>query len=208
MQKTYLDYPEISELKANIISRKVSGDRTQVILDRTIFAPKSSYLLEDKGYISDLPIINIEEKRDNIIHTILGKPQRSEVILKLDMGIRTRNLAYNTAYVLFAIFFEAFYTFKDIKLDLGFDHAKLLITGFNSYFSKDIIEEQINFAIEKSLKIANIQGISSIKPLGEVINNEIAYDNAGKLRGFKITNVSQNQDNLVIDFLAGADTII
>lgn len=208
MQKIYLKYPEISELKANIASRKVSEDKTQVILDRTIFTPNSTYLLADKGAISDLPIINVEDRRDNIIHTIAGKVQKSEVILTLDMDIRTRNLVYNTAYILFTIFFESMYAYKDMSLELSLTDAKIHVGGFNGLFDGNLIEEQINFIIGKSLSISNKQGISSIMPLGEVINNEIAYDNTGKIRGFIITNISQNQDNLVIDFLAGADTII
>ena len=58
MQKLYLEYPEIEEIKANIISRRIQDNNTQIILDRTIFMPKNSYLLEDKGSILDLEILS------------------------------------------------------------------------------------------------------------------------------------------------------
>lgn len=207
MQKLYLEYPQIEEIKANIISRRVQDKNTQIILDRTIFMPNTPYLLEDKGSISNLEIISIDEKRDNIIHLVKGKPNKSEVILKLDLENRIKNLTYNTAYIIFKIIMEVFYNFKDIKLSLSQERAVLKITEFYDKFNKALIEDQINFVIEKAISIESKQGITYIDPLGEVINNDLSFDNTSKIRAFKIIDTENFGNDLEIEFLAGSDII-
>ena len=207
MQKLYLEYPQIEEIKANIISRRVQDKNTQIILDRTIFMPNTPYLLEDKGSISNLEIISIDEKRDNIIHLVKGKPNKSEVILKLDLENRIKNLTYNTAYIIFKIMMEVFYNFKDIKLNLSQERAVLKITEFYDKFNKALIEDQINFVIEKAIPIESKQGITYIAPLGEVINNDLSFDNTSKIRAFKIIDTENFGNDLEIEFLSGSDII-
>lgn len=205
MQKVYIKFPEISNIKSNITSRKQSDETTQIILDRTIFMPKSTYLLADKGNISGMEIIAIEEKRDNIIHLVKGKPEKSEVSLNLDIDIRNRNLTYNTCLILFKILMTSYYNFSDIKLELTEDRAKFIVSEFDDLFYEDLIVDQLNFLISKNIKIDNNQGISSVHPIGEVINNEIAFDNAGKVLGFRINNTTYEDNTLMIDFTAGSD---
>lgn len=207
MQKLYLEYPEISEIKANIVSRRVQDNNTQIILDKTIFMPKSAHLLADRGYISDMKIISIDEKRDNIIHLVEGKPNKSEVNLKLDMKNRIKNLSYNTAYIIFKILMESMYNFKDLKLVLNEERAIIKITDLYEIIDLSSLENQMNFIIERSIKIDNNQGITSIAPLGEVINNDICFDNSAKVRGFKIKDVEAFGPDLEIEYLAGLDIL-
>ncbi|WP_394268448.1 hypothetical protein [Anaerococcus nagyae] len=207
MQKLYLEYPEIEEIKANIISRRIQDNNTQIILDRTIFMPKNSYLLEDKGSILDLEILSIDEKRDNIIHLVKGKPNKSEVILKLNMKNRMKNLSYNTAYIIFKIVMGVFYNFKDIKLQLSEERAILKISEFYDKLDISLIEDQVNFIIAKALPIYNKQGITSIAPLGEVINNNLCFDNTSKVRAFKIIHSETFGTDIEIEFIAGNDIL-
>lgn len=207
MQKLYLKYPEINEIKANIVSRRVQDNNTQIILDKTIFMPKSAHLLADRGYISDMKIISIDEKRDNIIHLVEGKPNKSEVTLKLDMNNRIKNLSYNTAYIIFKILMQSQYNFKELKLVLNEDRAIIKITDLYVTIDLSSLENQVNFIIERSMKIDNNQGITNIAPLGEVINNDICFDNSAKVRGFKITDVESFGPDLEIEFLTGLDIL-
>lgn len=207
MQKLYLEYPEIEEIKANIISRRVQDNNTQIILDRTIFMPKTSYLLEDKGNILDLEILSVDEKRDNIIHLVKGKPHKSEVVLKLDMENRLKNLSYNTAYIIFKIVMGVFYNFKDIKLQLSEERAVLKISEFYDKLDISLIEDQVNFIIAKALPIDNKQGITSIAPLGEVVNNNLCFDNTSRVRALKITNTESFGNELEVEFLAADDIL-
>lgn len=207
MQKLYLKYPEINEIKANIVSRRVQDNNTQIILDKTIFMPKSAHLLADRGYISDMKIISIDEKRDNIIHLVEGKPNKSEVTLKLDMNNRIKNLSYNTAYIIFKILMQSQYNFKELKLVLNEDRAIIKITDLYETIDLSSLENQVNFIIERSMKIDNNQGITNIAPLGEVINNDICFDNCAKVRGFKITDVESFGPDLEIEFLTGLDIL-
>ena len=207
MQKLYLNYPEITDIEANIVSRRSNGDNTQVILDRTIFMPNNDSLLKDHGNISGLEILSIEEKRDNIIHTIKGKPQKSAVTLHLDKENRTKNLAYNTAFIIFKLVVQSFYLAKDIKLLLLDDKFIVRINNFYDLLDENLMEDQINFLISKAVKIENNSGITSIYPFGEVINNDICFDNTSKVRGFKIISSQNIGNDLDIEFIAGDDLV-
>lgn len=207
MQKLYLNYPEITDIKANIVSRRSNGDNTQVILDRTIFMPNNDYFLKDCGNISGLEIISIEEKRDNIIHTVKGKFQKSAVTLHLDGENRLKNLTYNTAFVLFKLIFKTFYLAKDINLLLEDNKFYIRVSNFYDFLDTNLIEEQINFVIAKAVKIENNSRITSIYPFGEVINNDICYDYTSKVRGFKIITCQNIGNDLDIEFIAGDNLI-
>ena len=207
MQKLYLNYPEITDIKANIVYRRSNGDNTQVILDRTIFMPNSDHFLIDRGNISGLEILSVEEKRDNIIHTIKGKPQKSAVSLHLDVANRMKNLTYNTAFIIFKLVFQSFYLAKDIKLLLLDDKFIIRISDFYDLLDENLMEDQINFVISKAIKFENNSGITSIYPFGEVINNNICFDNTSKVRGFKFISSQNIGNDLDIEFIAGDDLI-
>lgn len=207
MQNLFLVHPEITQIKANIISRRSQGENTQLILDRTIFLPKSDMTVNERGNISGLDLISVEEKKDNIIHLVKGKPSKSEVILNLNYNDRLRNLSYNSAFVLFNIVMESFYNFKDIKLSLTDELASMVIEDFFDVFDKRLIENQMNFIIQKSLPITSQKGITNIYPIGDSINNGICFDNTGKIRGFKILYQEYQSNNLYIEFFAGSDIL-
>lgn len=207
MQKLYMDYPEISKIKANIISRRYLDDKTQIILDRTIFMPNSKEFLADMGRISAMEVLNVEEKKDNIIHTIQGKPQKSEVFLDLDMTNRRKNLSYNTAYIIFKLIFDSFYRSSSINLIRKEEDFFIEVCDFYDVFDKKLILDQINFLIGANLKIESKQGITKIDPIGDVINNFICFDNTGKVRGLIFENIDINKSSLKIKIKACDDIL-
>lgn len=207
MQNLFLVHPEITQIKANIISRRIQGENTQLMLDRTIFLPKSDMTVNEGGNISGLELISVEEKKDNIIHLVKGKPSKSEVILNLNYNDRLRNLSYNSAFVLFNIVMESFYNFKDIKLSLTDELASMVIEDFFDVFDPRLIENQMNFIIQKSLPITSQKGITNIYPIGDSINNGICFDNTSKIRAFKILYQEYQSNNLYIEFFAGSDIL-
>ena len=205
MQKLYMDYPEISKIKANIISRRYLDDKTQIILDRTIFMPNSKEFLADKGRISAMEVLNVEEKKDNIIHTIQGKPQKSEVFLDLDMTNRRKNLSYNTAYIIFKLIFDSFYRSSSINLIRKEEDFFIEVNDFYDVFDEKLILDQINFLIGANLKIESKQGITKIDPIGDVINNFICFDYTGKVRGLVFENIDVSKSSLKIKIKACDD---
>lgn len=207
MQKLYMDYPEISKIKANIISRRYLDDKTQIILDRTIFMPNSKEFLADMGTISAMEVLNVEEKKDNIIHTIQGKPQKSEVFLDLDMTNRRKNLSYNTAYIIFKLIFDSFYRSSSINLIRKEEDFFIEVSDFYDVFDKKLILDQINFLIGANLKIESKQGITKIDPIGDVINNFICFDNTGKVRGLVFENIDVSKSSLKIKIKACDDIL-
>ena len=83
----YISHPHINQISAKIVKRKYEDENTKIILDRSIFMPKSSYLLDEKPKISENELLDVEFINGNLVHTIKNKPQKSSVNLYIDKKI-------------------------------------------------------------------------------------------------------------------------
>lgn len=186
MTKIYEKYPEITNIKANVLSRKFVNNNTYLILDKTIFMPKNDFLIDDEGYISGHKLLSVEEKRDNIVHLIEGKETRKDLVLSLDKNIRKENLLASTAFCLFKIFYKTYYPSGRFTLRANDDVKVIELENPSPDFNPYLIEELINYAISSGLKISLDKGIAELSGIGEAVNNLICFDNTYKLHSFKI----------------------
>ncbi|MDO5047260.1 MAG: hypothetical protein Q4D88_01780 [Anaerococcus sp.] len=205
MRKIYYTYPEISNIKSRVLSRKYDNDMTYLSLEKTIFMPSSDILLDEPGFISGKRIKKTYEKNGKVIHLIEGRESRKEVILTLDKDIRYRNLSYATGFFLFKIFFNSFYLNHKVDFSLNKYEGLIYINDWVNDFDPKLIENQINYAIDKGLRIESSKGILEIKGLGKTINNLIAFDNTYKVKNFKIKDIEKAKDKMTISFLTGKD---
>lgn len=203
MTKIYEQFPEITNIRANVLSRKFVNNNTYLILDKTIFMPKNDFLIADEGFISGHKILDVEEKKDNIVHLIEGKEVRKEVILDLDKEIRNHNLAYATSFSLFKIFYQTYYSCEKISLSLEDKHGRIIVENPTSDFNEKMIEELIKYSIDKGLRLTKDKGIVELKAIGKTINNLISYDNTYKIKSFFIEDSYFENKNKHIIFKAG-----
>lgn len=200
MIKIYEQFPEIVSLKSRVISKNYDKNKTYLNLDRTIFMPYNDVLLNDKGFIDGKKVLGVEEKNGKIIHIVEGKISRREVVLSLDREVRYKNLKLATGFSLFKIFFDTYNL--PHKMDFAIENGKgaIFIEDFRQGLDRDLIEGQINYAIDAGLKIEKSKGIVELPGIGKTINNLICFDRTYKLKSFKILDTERTDSNMKVIF--------
>lgn len=203
MTKIYEKFPEITEVKAKVLSKKFVNNNTYLILDKTIFMPKNDTLIDEPGHIGGCKLLSVEKKKDNIIHLVEGRENRTNLLLSLDKDIRLHNLYYATSFSLFKIFYNSYYRADRISFKLYEDYGEIKITRPSRDFDPRLIEELVSYAIDKGLSLNLDKGIVELKSIGKTINNLISFDNTYKIKSFEIIECLVEENNTLISFKAG-----
>lgn len=201
--KIYENYPEILNIKAKVLDKRFRNNISQVIVDKNIFMADDNELINDYKSLDDKEIIEVKENRGKLLISVDGKISKEEVVLEVDKNLRYRNLAYNTAYILFQIFLEGFYGKIKTNLFLNEDEAYISLINYRDDIDPELFDEMINYAIDSSLPINSQAGITEVAGLGTVINSNICFNNTYKIIKFKVLDVHKDGKNTIISFLAG-----
>ncbi len=201
--KIYENYPEILNIKAKVLDKRFRNNISQVIVDKNIFMPDNNELINDYKSLDDKEVIEVKENRGKLLISVDGKISEDQVVLEVDKNLRYRNLAYNTAYILFQIFLEGFYGKIKTNLFLNEDEAYISLINYRDDIDPELFDEMINYAIDSSLPINSQAGITEVAGLGTVINSNICFNNTYKIIKFKVLDVHKDGKNTIISFLAG-----
>lgn len=157
---TELIYQNDSYLK-EVESRVVGVQGNKIILDQTIFHPRSGGIENDTGWIVyggvEMRVTNvyIEKETGNVIHELEGEveiPLGSKVMLRLNWDRRYRLMRLHTAaHILSAVMYndyKALITGGNITEEYGYDDYSL------EAFDKEVFEK----AVEKANRIV-MQGL-------------------------------------------------
>lgn len=201
----YINYPEITNINANIINRKYENNKTKILLDRTIFTPHNDYLNKENGYISSLKLLDVYEKNGKLVHLVEGRPDKSQVELKVNKEMRFHNLYYNTAFILLELVFKNFYNIKHSKLKLYKSYGQMIIGDFFVDFDKSQFEDFINHLINLGLNIENTGPIKKIESIGEIHNSDISFRSTSDIYGIHIFRYNIISNGLILEFITGND---
>ena len=201
--KIYENYPEILNIKAKVLDKRFRNNISQVIVDKNIFMPDNNELINDYKSLDDKEVIEVKENRGKLLISVDGKISEDQVVLEVDKNLRYRNLAYNTAYILFQIFLEGFYGKIKTNLFLNEDEAYISLINYRDDIDPELFDEMINYAIDSSLPINSQAGITEVAGLGTVINSNICFNNTYKIIKFKVLDVHKDGKNTIISFSAG-----
>ena len=101
----YLD-PYLQEFPAVILCKTPLGDgRFAVVLDRTAFYPEGGGQPCDTGTLNELPVLTVQTKEDEIVHTVDGDPGDGPVNGKIDWQRRFDHMQQHTGeHILSGVF--------------------------------------------------------------------------------------------------------
>jgi len=86
-KRLYYQDSYLKEFKAKVLKKIKIDNRPAVVLDVTAFYPTSGGQPYDKGFIQDIPVVEVVEEGDKIIHILkeeLKEKINSEVVGKID----------------------------------------------------------------------------------------------------------------------------
>ena len=101
----YLD-PYLREFPAAILRKTALGDgRFAIVLDRTAFYPEGGGQPCDTGTLNELPVLTVQTKDDEIVHTVDGDPGDGPVNGKIDWQRRFDHMQQHTGeHILSGVF--------------------------------------------------------------------------------------------------------
>ncbi|WP_311531357.1 hypothetical protein [uncultured Anaerococcus sp.] len=201
--KIYENYPEILNIKAKVLDKRFKNNISQVIVDKNIFMADNNELINDYKSLDNKEVIEVKENRGKLLISVDGEISEDQVVLEVDKNLRYRNLAYNSAYILFQIFLEGFYGKIKTNLFLNENEAYISLINYRDDIDPELFDEMINYAIDSSLPITSNAGITEVAGLGTVINSNICFNNTYKIIKFKVLDVHKDGKNTIISFLAG-----
>lgn len=201
----YISHPQINQISAKIVKRKYEDENTKVILNRSIFMPNSSYLLDENPKISENELLNVEFINGNLVHTIKNKPKTSSVNLYIDKEKREKNLSYNTAFCLFKSLFYRFYNTDQVSLKIKKNHGQIKVSNFYDDFKSDDFLNIFNKIIDLGLKINKDKDFVWLNGFDKFENSGVYLNNTKYLDGIFIFSVEKIEKNLFIDFITGND---
>jgi Ser-tRNA(Ala) deacylase AlaX len=85
----YYEFAGSDPYPANILELRDEGDKTALVLDKTIFYPGGGGQPADRGSVNGVPLLDVQEKDGEILHLVRGgdggglAPGPAELVLDL-----------------------------------------------------------------------------------------------------------------------------
>lgn len=201
----YISHPYIDEIRAKVKKKKYYNNYTKLTLDRSIFMPQNSYLLDEKAKISSFKLLDYKTIENEVVYIVDGKVESKEVDLKIDRKNRIKNLYYNTAFYIFKAIFYQFYNIKDLRLSIGEKKSTIKIENFYEDFDLLAFKELFDKIVRLGLDINIIDNEFSIDGFERFTQQGVFLKNTKSLEGLYIFSVEKIDDKLLIDFIVGDD---
>ncbi len=129
--RSYYLEPSAIECEARVVSIEASGDRTRVVLDRTIFYPEGGGQPCDLGTIGGLRVAAVAEEGGKVVHTLEGAPgfaAGDKVLMALDAARRRDHCQQHSGQHLLSAFLEREYDIHTVGFHLGEAYSTIDVT--------------------------------------------------------------------------------
>jgi alanyl-tRNA synthetase len=106
--RLYFDDAYLTEFEARVIRRETRDGRSALVLDRTAFYPESGGQPADRGTISGVRVVDVQEEGDDILHFVEKDIPGDDVQGKIDWPLRfDRMQQHSGQHILSQAFIEA-----------------------------------------------------------------------------------------------------
>ena len=128
-EKLYYQDPYMHEFTASILDKSpLSDGQFAVVLDRTAFYPEGGGQPCDTGTLNDIPVLNVQTRKDEIIHTVAGDPGKDPVLGKINRRRRFDHMQQHTGEHILSGIFLAMLQAENIGFHLGAATCQIDVT--------------------------------------------------------------------------------
>ncbi|MCL5268569.1 MAG: alanyl-tRNA editing protein [Bacteroidetes bacterium] len=145
MRPYYTD-PYTVVFDANVIELKESEGKHAAILDSTYFYPTSGGQEHDTGFINGIPVVDVLEENDNIVHILAEKAEKGKAHCNIDWSRRFSNMQQHTGQHILSAAFENLFNISTVSSRLGENAGTIDL-------SRQPSEEEIQKAVAEANRI-------------------------------------------------------
>lgn len=153
-EKLYYKEPYKKEFNADILESVKENNVWKVILNRTCFYPEGGGQPADKGWINDVPVVDVRKKDDVIYHYCSKDPGEEKANGKVDWLWRSDFMQQHTGQHIISAAFLNVGKYDTVSVHFGEKHSTIEIDAPNIP-DKDIekVENIANQAINRNLRV-------------------------------------------------------
>lgn len=156
-ERLYYEDSYLKEFKAKVLKKIKIDNRPAVVLDETAFYPTSGGQPYDKGVIQDVPVVEVVEDNDEIIHILkeeLNEKINSRVVGKIDWNRRFDHMQQHSGQHILSAAFEKLWNADTVSFYLGDEICTL-----------DIMKDNITSEEVKKAEILSNNIVLENKPI-------------------------------------------
>mgnify|MGYP001038044847 CR=1 FL=1 len=156
-KRLYYEDPYLKEFKGKVLEKVRIDDKSAIVLDNTCFYPTSGGQPNDLGYIQSVPVIDVIEDKEKIVHVLkedIEEKSGDTIIGKIDWERRFDHMQQHSGQHILSAAFEKLLDADTVSFNLGNEICSIDIMKDN-ITSGEIkkIEELANNIVLKNLSI-------------------------------------------------------
>ena len=156
-ERLYYEDSYLKEFKAKVLKKIKIDNQPAVVLDETAFYPTSGGQPYDKGVIQDVPVVEVVEEDDEVVHILkkeLKEKINSEVVGKIDWKRRFDHMQQHSGQHILSAAFEKLWNADTVSFNLGDEICTL-----------DIMKDNITSEEVKKAEILSNNIVLENKPI-------------------------------------------
>jgi len=156
-KRLYYKDPYLKEFKGKILEKTRIDGKPAIVLDNTCFYPTSGGQPNDLGYIQNMPIVDVIEDKEKIIHILkedIEEKCEDTIIGKIDWKRRFDHMQQHSGQHILSAAFEKLWDADTVSFNLGDEICSIDIMKDN-ITSEEIkkVEELANDIVLKNMPI-------------------------------------------------------
>jgi len=156
-KRLYYKDPYLKEFKGKILEKIRIDGKPAIVLDNTCFYPTSGGQPNDLGYIQNMPIVDVIEDKEKIVHILkedIEEKCEDTIIGKIDWKRRFDHMQQHSGQHILSAAFEKLWDADTVSFNLGDEICSIDIMKDN-ITSEEIkkVEELANDIVLKNMPI-------------------------------------------------------
>lgn len=153
-EKLFYQDGYMREFDARVISCEQTGEKYQVVLDRTAFFPEGGGQYADPGRLGGAEVLDVQEKDGIICHTVTAPLEAgTSVHGKIDWDIRFERMQQHTGEHIISGIIHKKFGYDNVGFHLGSDYCTMDFNGPITREELKEIELEANKAVFQNLNV-------------------------------------------------------
>lgn len=136
---------------ASVANAEYDGDKTKVVLTRTLFFPEEGGQSADRGTLNGLPVLDVQLQNGEPVHTVAGLLNPGDGVKgSLDWDFRFRNMQMHSGEHVFSGLVHTLFGYRNVGFHLSENSATMDYSGKLTEDDIHMLERRANAVIAEN----------------------------------------------------------